>query len=407
MKILVNCYACSPYEGSEPGMGWNFVKNLARYHDLHVITESKFQLDLEKYFSIYPNEQKNLTFHFITKNRYKKLRKIWPPSYYWFYKQWQKKALKKAIQLESSHRFDIIHQLNMIGYREPGYLWKINKPFVWGPIGGFHITPWKMLASMGIRGFVFYFFRNIINVLQMHFSERVREAICRSDALISATKEDADTIESLWNRRSNIIPEVGGVSEIAPVTFTDKEGKFKICWSGVHEPRKSLNLLLDALSLDNNKLWETHVMGKGSCTKKWKRKARQLALDNIVFHGWTDRQQAVKIMSQCDVFVITSLSDATSTVLLEALSYGLPVIALNHCGFANVLNDHCGIKISVNSEKQIIRDIAQSLNRLYASSELRSSLSTGAVKRVQDFTWEKKVAEINDIYEEILRTKNA
>jgi hypothetical protein len=29
--------------------------------------------------------------------------------------------------------------LNMIGYREPGYLWKLNVPFVWGPMGGTNV----------------------------------------------------------------------------------------------------------------------------------------------------------------------------------------------------------------------------------------------------------------------------
>lgn len=43
MRILVNCYACSPYKGSEPGMGWNFVKGLSKYHELFILTESKFK----------------------------------------------------------------------------------------------------------------------------------------------------------------------------------------------------------------------------------------------------------------------------------------------------------------------------------------------------------------------------
>ena len=30
MKILINAYACSPGMGSEPGMAWNWVSNLAK-----------------------------------------------------------------------------------------------------------------------------------------------------------------------------------------------------------------------------------------------------------------------------------------------------------------------------------------------------------------------------------------
>lgn len=41
MKVLINSYACSPYKGSEPGMGWNFVDALSKDNDVYVITEKK------------------------------------------------------------------------------------------------------------------------------------------------------------------------------------------------------------------------------------------------------------------------------------------------------------------------------------------------------------------------------
>ena len=54
--------------------------------------------------------------------------------FYSHYKKWQKRTLKIASDIIKQHPIDIIHQLNMIGFREPGYLWQINKPFVWGPV---------------------------------------------------------------------------------------------------------------------------------------------------------------------------------------------------------------------------------------------------------------------------------
>lgn len=65
MRILVNCYACSPYKGSEPGMGWNFVKGLSKYHELFILTESKFKDDLDRYFATNPDEKNNKHFFFI------------------------------------------------------------------------------------------------------------------------------------------------------------------------------------------------------------------------------------------------------------------------------------------------------------------------------------------------------
>ena len=43
LNILVNAYACSPNMGSEPGMAWNWCVNLAKYCELHIITEGEFK----------------------------------------------------------------------------------------------------------------------------------------------------------------------------------------------------------------------------------------------------------------------------------------------------------------------------------------------------------------------------
>lgn len=202
MKILVNCYACSPYQGSEPGMGWNFVKCLSVHHELHIITECKYRDDLDKYFGEHPEERTRYNFYFVKRERHNVLRKIWPPSYYWFYEKWQRKVHELAKELDDIEDFDIIHQLNMVGYREPGYLWMMNKPFVWGPMGGFNITPWRLLHTMGPKGFVFYFARNVINLYQMRFSARVSKAAKRSNAIICATRDDAVAVRKLWKKKA-------------------------------------------------------------------------------------------------------------------------------------------------------------------------------------------------------------
>lgn len=401
MKVLVNCYACSPYQGSEPGMGWNFVRCLSRYHELHIITEYKYRDELERFFAENPEEKRCCHFYFVKRERHNLLRKIWPPSYYWYYEKWQRKVLRLAEELERKENFDVIHQLNMVGYREPGYLWKMNKPFVWGPIGGFNITPWKLLPTMGLKGCLFYLLRNIINLYQMHFTSRISTAVKSSKALICATRDDAVTVKRLWNKKSVIIPEVGFEQNGACIEPKQRIGKMKICWSGLHIPRKSLNFLLEAVALSERRDdIELHIIGDGECSVKWKALSQKLGLDNIKWHGWIGRDEALGIMKDSHMFVITSLSDATSTVLLEALSLGLPVVALNHLGFANVITEECGIKIDLHSRNQITRDMASAIDRLYDDELYRLELSSGAIKRAKDFSWEQKAEMLNDIYKQ-------
>jgi glycosyltransferase involved in cell wall biosynthesis len=390
-------------------MGWNFVKGLSETNEVHVITEQeKWVSEINAYLAENPELKKNLHFYFIHKKRNRKLRKIWPPSYYWFYKVWQKKAYKLALQLDEIENFDIVHQLNMVGYREPGYLWKINKPFVWGPIGGLENSPWSFLPSLGVKGFIFYCGRNLLNLWQRNFYLRPKFAAKRlNSSLIAATPNTHYLIKKLWKVDSTIINEVGQhtVKEIQRSARKENE-PIKIIWSGFHTPGKNLSLLLYAL----NKIetpFELHVLGKGEMTNEWKSLANSLGLmKNITWHGWLKQDEALNVMSKGHVLAITSISDLTSTVTLEALSYGLPIICLDHCGFADVVNNECGIKIAPTTPKKASKEIADAIEKLYKNESYRMSLSEGAVIRASDFSWPKKIAKINEIYTLLISSKN-
>lgn len=405
MKILISCYACSPFQGSEPGMGWNFVSALSHKHELHILTEGKFKSDIDRWFETHPEDKKYFNFYFIDKTRHKRLRKIWPPSYYWFYREWQRKALSTAQELDREHHFDLIHHLNMVGFRECGYLWKMDKPIVWGPTGGMHISPWCLLPHIGLYGMVYYGLRNIINIWQMHSKKTPRMMARKSNAIIAATKDSQEAIKSLWGRDSTIIPEVG-LLENSIIRFPKTRGKIlKIVWSGQHTPSKALNFLLEAISNSSNKdSIELHVLGKGVYTERWKKIADKLKLTNVVWHGWVERSVAIEIMQTCHLLCITSMADLTSSVILEALSYGLPVIAPDCFGFSNTLTEECGIKIPIHSKRQYIKEYTTSIDKIFNNEAYRLRLTNGALLRAQDFRWEKKAEMIDEIYNNIQKS---
>ncbi len=405
LRILVSAYACAPNKGSEPGMGWNFVVGLANYHELHVIVEKrKFEKSINDFLKNNPGLDQNVTFYFIEKKRNKSLRRIWPPSYYWFYKKWQKETYKLACQLDEKENFDLIHQLNMVGYREPGYLWKINKPFVWGPIGGLENSPWRFLPSLGFKGFVFYAGRNILNLWQRRFLSRPRHASKRNiSTLISATPNTSKLAKSIWGKDSHVISEVGfQINNKINYNKRLSNEPLKIVWSGRHIPGKNLPLLLMSLTKVNFE-FELHILGDGELNNNWKRRAKKLKLDvNCIWHGWVDKTVTNEVYTSAHVLCITSISDLTSTVTLEALSNGLPIICLDHFGFSHVVNECCGIKIDVSSPYKASVDFSKALEKIYKDENLRQSLSQGAVQRAKDFSWESKIKSLNTIYNDLL-----
>jgi glycosyltransferase involved in cell wall biosynthesis len=412
LKILVSCYACSPYRGSEPGMGWNFVEHLAKFHELHVITEKeKWESDIEKELDLRPELKENLKFYFIKKERNRWLRKIWPPSYYWYYKKWQKKTFNFAKKLHLKEKFDFVHQLNMVGFREPGYLWKLDIPFVWGPIGGMENTPYRMLPSMGLYGLWYYGMRNVINLYHMNFLTRSQKAAHRkTSVLIAATPHNSKKIKQFWKKDSIVIPEVGTITkDFNSLNITNRleEDPIKIIWSGQHTPGKALNLLLIGLSLLKKDVkYKLDVLGKGSQYNKWENLGKKKKLNNnITWHGWLERKESFDVMKSGHVLVITSLKDLTSTVTLEALSLGLPIICLDHCGFSYVVNETCGIKIPLESPQQVIKDLAKAIEFLYDNENIRMKYAEGALNRAKDFSWEEKVIQLNEIYRKLITEK--
>lgn len=91
----------------------------------------------------------------------------------------------------------------------------------------------------------------------------------------------------------------------------------------------------------------------------------------------------------------------TATVTLEALCCGLPLVALNHCGFASVIDDSCGIRIPILSRQQIVADFAAAFDRLATDESYRYSLACGSLQRSRIFSWEEKIAHLNNIYEAV------
>ena len=339
LKILISAYACSPYKGSEPGVGWGFVSNLAKHHDLWVIVEEeKFKEDIERYVDEHPEFPKTTHFYFIHKKRSRSLRKIWPPSYYWYYKRWHKDALVLAKHLHQEINFDIAHQLTMVGFREPGFLWKLNIPFVWGPVGGMGLFPWEFLPTVGLRGALYYMGYNIFNMFHMNCLRRPKLAAqIANNGLITATIDNQRSALQYWDCNSVVIPEVG-VPENNQKEMTPRKDNepLRIVWTGLHIPRKALNLGLEALArLPKCISWRLDILGDGPLSVKWQRLTEELNIKNqCSFHGWIPRDKVFKIMSQSHLMLITSLRDLTSTVTIEALVAGIPIVCLDHCGFA-------------------------------------------------------------------------
>ena len=408
LKVLVCAYACSPVRGSEPGMGWQWVEAMSRYHDLWVLTEKdEFQAEVEAELARRPELAERVRFFFIRKHRHRTLRKIWPPSFYWFYGRWHREAYKLAKRLHAEVGFDVVHQLNMIGFREPGYLWKLDAPFVWGPVGGTSNVPLRFASVLGAGGFLFHLCRSALNAWHLRFRRRVKAALGRADALITATSHARDAFLRVWGRDSVVIHDAGS----APLTDGDPPPRrgladrpLRLVFSGLHVTRKALPVVLEALAaLSSGCCWHLDVLGSGPMTRSWRRRAARLGLEGrCMWHGWVAKADAVRIVSQADLLVFPSLNEGTPHAVLEALATGVPVLCFDHCGQGDVVTPDCGVKVPVTTPARAARDFARAIQDLAGRPAERERLSRGAAARSRELTWASMAEAMCRVYEQAI-----
>lgn len=150
-----------------------------------------------------------------------------------------------------------------------------------------------------------------------------------------------------------------------------------------------------------------HVLGAGRGNSTQTEKAKALAArlgvsSKIIWYGNLPRDRALERMSEGHVLVHTSLLEATSCVVMEALSSGMPIICHDACGMATVVTPSCGIKVPMTGVKDSIRGFRDAIQTLIDDPARLKKLSIGAAQRSQALAWEQKILEFNRNYEEIL-----
>ena len=411
LKVLISAYACNPSKGSEEGVGWGWINAISTYHDLWVLTAAFHRNEIERKINENPDRYRHIHFYYVPHEpwHYRPtkgwlfIEKSWfKPFMNRAYRLWQRDAFKLAISLHNEIGFDLVHQLTYVGFRFPGHLWKLDIPFVWGPIGGLENTPWRFLPTLGMNGCLYYAGRNTTNFLHKKFLLGPKNAFRKArGGIIAATEGIRREILQWYGEDSHIICEIGPPPDIASAYSLRKPGKpLKLSWSGLHLPGKALPLLLRAVAkLPVGIDWQLDILGQGPCTQRWQREARELGIDSkCKWHDQLPRDRAIAIMHDSHIFVITSMKDLTSTVLLEALSQGVPVICPDHCGFSNVVTEDCGIKVPVETPRQFVSDLVTAIKRLANDEAERRRLAKGALARIKDFSWEKKAEVVDSIY---------
>lgn len=173
---------------------------------------------------------------------------------------------------------------------------------------------------------------------------------------------------------------------------------------------KAVGIFLEALTLLKHKeMIHVDIVGDGPLKKKLQQYALKNDIDSLItWHGQLERNNAIQLFNVAHLHVITSISEGNPTVILEAMSCGVPTLSFDHCGMHDTLRDGAGILIPIASTyKACVQSVADAIDKLFEQPNLLLQLAEKTVERAHNYTWEKRRVFWNELYEKVTYLKNA
>lgn len=423
LKILVNSYACCPGMGSEPGMGWNWIVCLAKYCEMFVVTEGEFRSQIELWLSDSCNAEyaQNMHFYYLpvgeaNEKRCKKIRKrCWNQGdwrFYLSYAKWQNRSLDLARSICQQQKIDVLHQLNMIGFREPGRWYRLSKetgiPLIWGPINAKEGFPTAYLKGSPLKSKLFIYIKNFITKLQLLFSTHVRRTAKQASFIVAASSDSGYAIKKYFGKDYVLLNESGCDVENFDVVKSKDKKTFDVLWVGRFIFTKRLDLALKAISsigIDDLRL---HIVG-GSAEQEepYKKIAESLGNEkNIVWHQKVSHEEVQLLMQQSDLFFFTSIAEGTPHVILEAFNNKLPVLCFDTCGHGDCVTEDVGIKIPLTNPEQSVKDFANAIRTLYNNRQKLQMMSKNCSARAAELSWDNKAVRMLELYNKVVCSKD-
>lgn len=400
-KVLISAYACIPDRGSEEGNGWYYSSLISEHgYQVWCLTRDVGKAQIERKLGDCPHP--NLTFCYVTVPAWvDKAYHRGMFGLYFHYLYWQWAAWRKAAQLQKTHPFDLVHHVSYTSLQLGSFLYKLNRPFIYGPVGGGQEAPDAMR-----RYFRQYWrkekLRSWVSRLMLRFNPGCYQSVRRARWVL-VWNEDTRRMVRALGRSTAVANVFGGVGRpFIPAQPPQRRpgSVLELVWVGRLMPRKALELSLHGLSRVAPRV-PVHltVVGDGEMGRYVTEYVTTYKLEErVTWVGRVDYERVREYYRQADVFLFTSLRDTGPAQLMEAMAYALPVVTLNLHGQAELVNDSTGIRVPVSDPESVAAGLAAAIEWMYDHPADRRQMGLNAYQFARQQDWELKVDRLVDTY---------
>jgi glycosyltransferase involved in cell wall biosynthesis len=399
LKVLISAYACEPNKGSEPEIGWQWALQMARFHDVTVLTRANNRPAIEQTLEAVRQRQPvpSFVYHDCRKFILGAKRRFGAIKLYYLF--WQRSAWHLIEELHKRHQFDLLHHTTFSSFRYPTAIWGHGIPCIWGPLGGMESVPARLLPWHHPTSFVHETFRNLSNFFQSAPFYVLPKRARATSLILAATREMQQALQTL-GFSAELESSVGlRIGDLPYQSRQNHKGPLKLLFVGNIFTLKGIDLALEALKLSNTDAIFT-LVGSGNYLSATQEKAKRLGLGaRVIFAGRMPRERVLTLYPEYDAFLFPSLHDTGGYAVIEAMFNELPVICLDCGGPAVTVRNGCGVKVPLGPRAQIVADLAAAISRYDRDRKTmwaEGKNSREAVLKYLD--WNQKGAEMSERY---------
>lgn len=246
-------------------------------------------------------------------------------------------------------------------------------------------------------------------------SERSRAMTAFYYLLQTAMEKIDGRIAVSEKARQTLVENVGGDAVLIPNGVTCKnfadgepfdgyprEGKTILFLGRIDEPRKGLQVLLNAMPtiVANFPDIKLLVAGPGDIEGTQHSLSPDIA-DHVEFLGLISDHDKVRAFKSADVYVAPNTGgESFGIVLLESMAAGTPVLASDIEAFAKVLEEGTSGALFANEDSG---DLALQLQLLLADQARLDQLHVEGLRRSQEFDWATVARDVVRVYEAVIQ----
>lgn len=398
MRILLSAFGFGPGEGSESGGAWRWANELAKHHDVVVVTDGHNLRRIGA--TVAELKQPRLTVLYYRPWWITRMRVTSKTSQFIF-GQWQFGLLFFARKLHREQPFDLCHHISYGAFRQASWLGFVGPPFVFGPVGGGEDAPWRLKSSFPRGEKLRELARSVVNQVAT-MNPFWHLALSRADLVFARTEETKARFPLAVRARTLVAQETGAPHGLLPLAQPPVPGaRLELLFAGRLLGLKGVQFAVWALALlrDRGVKARLTIIGSGPMLEPLKAQAQGLSLsdDELAFIPFLPQAELFARYASAHVFVFPSLRDAGGNVVQEALSAGVPVVCLKLGGPPSFVNASCGAVVAARDAKdetEVVARLADAIASVAKSPEHWLQLHRGALARAEQLTWERQIAHI-------------